>query len=86
MEDRDDETCEGEPFTQLDLQDKFIPPITLVLTYIVVWFQFWSRDEVVELEFPSKALTAWVRARLHAWDKSFKELNLVNAIVFLYLI
>ena len=54
---------------------------------IVVWFQFrrWSRDVVVKLEFPSKAPTAWVRARLHAGDKSLKELNLVNAIVFLYL-
>ena len=51
---------------------------------IVVWFQFRSRDEVVKLEFPSKALTAWARARLHAGDKNFKELNLVNAIVFLY--
>ena len=38
MEEKDDWTCgrEGDrhPFTQLDLQDEFIPPILLVLTYI----------------------------------------------------
>ena len=37
MEEKDDWTCgrEGDrhPFTQLDLQDEFIPPIMLVLTY-----------------------------------------------------
>ena len=38
MEEKDDKTCgrEGDrhPFSQLELQDEFIPPITLVLTYI----------------------------------------------------
>ena len=37
MEEKDDWTCEregdGHPFTKLDPQDEFIPPITLVLNY-----------------------------------------------------
>ena len=37
MEEKDDWTCgrEGDrhPFTQTNLQDEFIPPIMLVLTY-----------------------------------------------------
>ena len=40
MEEKDDWTCgrEGDrhPFTQTNLQDEFIPPIMLVLTYISV--------------------------------------------------
>ena len=34
MEDRDDWTCGDEPFTQINLQDEFITPIMIVLTYI----------------------------------------------------
>ena len=35
MEDRDDWTCWGEPFTEINLQDEFVTPIVLVLNYIV---------------------------------------------------
>ena len=37
MEEKDDMTCgregDGHPFTQLDLQDKFITPIMILRTY-----------------------------------------------------
>ena len=45
MEEKDDKTCgrEGDrhPFTQTNLQDEFIPPILLVLTYILTQFDLY---------------------------------------------
>ena len=34
MEDRDDKTCRGEPFTQTNLQDEYETPVTILRTYI----------------------------------------------------
>ena len=52
MEEKDDMTCgregDGHPFTQLDLQDKFITPIMILRTYIgmegILIFGYFNSD------------------------------------------